>query len=72
MECTRSDDYKLFAQDKLNIGDQIKGTVLTVEITRPNGATTRTQILKTVTDLNTGFDAAAVLPNYLRSASPNA
>ncbi len=64
--------FKLFAQDKLNIGDQIKGTILTVEITRPNGATTRTQILKTLTDLNTGLDAAAILPRHLQTISPNA
>ena len=64
--------FRMFAEDKLNIGDRVRATVLTVEITWPSGVVTRAQILKKVSDLNTGFEATAVLPPHLHSVVPNA
>ncbi|MEM1946023.1 MAG: hypothetical protein QW614_00415 [Candidatus Caldarchaeum sp.] len=64
--------FKLFAEDSLNIGDRVRATVLTVTLTRPTGVTVTAQILKAVSDLSTGVDAAAILPPRFQRASSTA
>ncbi len=59
--------FRLFAEDLLNIGDRVRITVLTVQATRPNGMTTTVSIAKTITNLSTGVEVYAVLPNWLSS-----
>ncbi|MEM4280890.1 MAG: hypothetical protein QW470_00740 [Candidatus Caldarchaeum sp.] len=61
--------FKLFADDSLNIGDRVRATVLSITVTKPSGVTTTARILKSISDLSTGVEASAILPQNLPSTS---
>lgn len=52
--------FRLFADDDINIGDNVRLVVLTVSHTNQRGATITIQIVKIITDLTTGVEASAV------------
>ncbi|MEM0349939.1 MAG: hypothetical protein QXD24_07165 [Candidatus Caldarchaeum sp.] len=54
--------FKLFAEDQLNIGDNVRIVVVTLTATMPNGATYTVSYAKQITDLTTGVDATAIRP----------
>ncbi|MEM1942986.1 MAG: hypothetical protein QXO30_05810 [Candidatus Caldarchaeum sp.] len=60
--------FRLFADDDINIGDNVRLVVVTVSHTNLRGATITVQIVKTITDLTTGVEASAV--QYQPPAGP--
>ncbi|MDW8062604.1 MAG: hypothetical protein RMI43_00355 [Candidatus Caldarchaeum sp.] len=54
--------FKLFAEDKLNIGDNVRVVAVTITVTKPNGATMSITFAKQITDLTTGVDVTAQTP----------
>ncbi|MEM0384792.1 MAG: hypothetical protein QXS57_02585 [Candidatus Caldarchaeum sp.] len=52
--------FRLFADDDVNIGDNVRLIVVTISHTSPRGATITIQVVKTITDLSTGVEASAV------------
>ncbi|MDJ0273057.1 MAG: hypothetical protein NYU40_02110 [Aigarchaeota archaeon] len=61
--------FKLFAEDKLNIGDNVRIVVVTVTASMPNGGTYTVSYAKQITDLTTGVDATAVQPLLRRGTA---
>lgn len=61
--------FKLFAEDKLNIGDNVRIVVVTVTATMPNGATFTVSYAKQITDLTTGLEATALQPQLRRGTA---
>lgn len=54
--------FKLFSQDLLNIGDNVKVVVVTATFTKPNGVTISITYAKQITDLTTGVEVTAQRP----------
>ncbi|MDW8083644.1 MAG: hypothetical protein RMI49_00375 [Candidatus Caldarchaeum sp.] len=63
--------FKLFAEDQLNIGDNVKVTAVTITFTKPNGATVTITYAKHIVDLDTGVEVTALRRPDVQQPFPN-
>jgi len=61
--------FRLFADDKLNIGDNVRLTLNQISITGPNGSTLTKTIVVNINDLSTGVEASATTQRTTSTAT---